>query len=250
MKPLAIHTLETQKYDTKYDTISRSVCYLGFSGFWGFGGRGFEWRGHLNVECASCSDASMISMTGDMPPHDEAAAMVALEQPEQTAAVAVVASNAAAELVELPHQQQVASFSLNLQTFESVFHPASIILCLPPPPPPHVCITVSSFSGFVFFLIFVNGVAMKECLSAGHSCFRSSIILVISHVSFFWSSSGIVIVVQCCTLELFLELSKMARKKGRKVFFLLLLLPLSHFLRAVDIILFLSRISVFLFSSW
>ena len=136
MKPLAIHTLETHKYDTKYDTISRSVCYLGFSGFWGFGGRGFEWRGHLNVECASCSDASMISMTGDMPPHDEAAAMVALEQPEQTAAVAVVASNAAAELVELPHQQQVASFSLNLQTFESVFHPASIILCLPPPTPP------------------------------------------------------------------------------------------------------------------
>lgn len=65
--------------------------------------------GRLNVECASCSDESMISMSGDMPPHDEATAMVALEQPEQTAAVAV-ASNAAAELVELPHQQQVASF--------------------------------------------------------------------------------------------------------------------------------------------
>jgi hypothetical protein len=132
----------------------------------------------------------MISMTGDMPPHDEAAAMVALEQPEQTAAVAV-ASNAAAELVELPQQQQVASFSSICRHSNQIF--ILLLLYYAPPTP---CLHYGfKFPWLCFFLIFVNGVAMKECLSAGHSCFRSSVILAISHVSFFWSSSGIVIVV-------------------------------------------------------
>lgn len=76
----------------------------------------------------------MISMTGDMPPYDEAAAVVALEQPELTAAVAV-ASNAAAELVELPHQQQV-SFSSICQTFVAIFDAASTYIML------RVCIMI------------------------------------------------------------------------------------------------------------
>lgn len=83
-------------------------------------------------------------MTGDMPPHDEAAAMVALEQPEQTAAVAV-ASNAAAELVELPHQQQVASFSSICR------HSNQFLILLLLYYAPCVCITILSFSGFVSF---------------------------------------------------------------------------------------------------
>lgn len=120
-------------------------------------------------------------------------------------------------------------FFLNLQTFESIFW-SCFYFIMPP------CLHYDFEFLWLFFLSHFcqwNGhegysKSITEYLSAGHSCFCSSIILEISHVSFFWSSSGIVIFVQCCALELFLELSKMARKKGRKVSFLLL--PLNHFL--------------------
>lgn len=160
----------------KYDTISRSVCYLGFGGLEGEGSNGagvwmlnvrvaamyrwFRWR-------ATCLLTTRLLLWSPWSSRNK--------RPRSPLPLTLPLS--LSSCLSSSRWQVFPQFADIRINFSSCFY----YIMRPPPTP---CLHYGfKFPWLCFFLIFVNGVAMKECLSAGHSCFRSSVILAISRSS-------------------------------------------------------------------
>lgn len=140
-----------------YDTISQSVCYLGFGGLgvWRervWMARAFEcWMCELQRWIDDFDDGRHASSRRGCC-HGRLGAAGTNGRGRRCLQRCRWARRAASSAAG-------GKFFLNLQTFESIFDPASIILC-------PLCLHYDfKFLWLCFFLIFVNGVAMKVAVS-------------------------------------------------------------------------------------